>query len=147
MHPLNSVLRFQMFFKIGVLRNFAIFTGKHLHLSNFLIKLQAFKPATLLKRDSNTGVFLLILWNFKEHFFRRTPPDDCFWRKLDTTTYNAIVFLTKFPLRMLWILKKWTFVSDKSKKLFVFACLSQKSVKTLIVFVSSGSSSMYWHIF
>ena len=34
--------------------------GKHLCWSLFLIKLQALglRPATLLKRDSNTGVFL-----------------------------------------------------------------------------------------
>ena len=30
----------QMFFKIGVLKNFVIFTGKHLYWSLFLIKLQ-----------------------------------------------------------------------------------------------------------
>ena len=33
--------RSQMFFKIGVLKNFAIFTGKHLCWSLFLIQLQA----------------------------------------------------------------------------------------------------------
>ena len=48
----------QMFFKLGVLKNFAIFTRKHSYRSLLLIKLQAFKPATLLKRDSNTGAFL-----------------------------------------------------------------------------------------
>ena len=37
--------RLQMFFKIGVLKNSTNFTGKHL------------RPATFLKRDSNTGVF------------------------------------------------------------------------------------------
>ena len=31
----------QMFFKIGALKNFAIFTGKPLYWSLFLIKLQA----------------------------------------------------------------------------------------------------------
>ena len=36
--------RSQMFFKIGVLWNFAIFTVKHLCWSLFLIKLQAFTP-------------------------------------------------------------------------------------------------------
>ena len=41
----------------GVLKNFAIFTGKHLCWSFFLIKLQAYRPAALLKRNSNTGVF------------------------------------------------------------------------------------------
>ena len=32
-----------MFFKIGVLKNFAIFTGKHLCWSLFLVKMQAWK--------------------------------------------------------------------------------------------------------
>ena len=36
-----------MFFKIGVLKNFIRFTGKHLCWSLFLIKLQAFRPAKL----------------------------------------------------------------------------------------------------
>ena len=40
----------------AVLKNFAIFTGKHLCCSLCLIKLQAFRTAVLLKRDSNTGV-------------------------------------------------------------------------------------------
>ena len=31
---------------------------------SFLIKMQAFSPVTLLKRDSNTYVFLTILQNF-----------------------------------------------------------------------------------
>ena len=45
----------------------------------FLIKLQAFRPATLLKRDSNTGVIMWNLRNFQEHFFYRTPfYSDCF---------------------------------------------------------------------
>ena len=56
--------RSQMFFTIGVLKNFAIFTEKHLCWSLFLIKLQALRPATLLKRNSDKGVFLWILPNF-----------------------------------------------------------------------------------
>ena len=51
----------QMFFKIRVLKNFAIFTGKHLCWSLFF---QSIRPATSLKRDSNTGVFLCNLRNF-----------------------------------------------------------------------------------
>ena len=50
--------RSQMFFKIGALKNFTNFTGKHPCWSLFLTKLQALWPATLLKRDSNTSVFL-----------------------------------------------------------------------------------------
>ena len=50
--------------KKGVLRNFAHFTGKHLCWSIILIELQAFRPTALLKRDSNTDVFLWNLQNF-----------------------------------------------------------------------------------
>ena len=57
----------QIFSKIGVLKNFAIFTRKHLFCSLFLIKLQPFRPATLFKKDFNTSVFLWIL-----RFFLRT---------------------------------------------------------------------------
>ena len=45
------------------LKFFKIFTRKHLRLSLFLIKLQSFRAANLLKRDSNTGVFL---WTFSK---------------------------------------------------------------------------------
>ena len=56
--------RSQMFLKIGVLKNVANFTGIHLCWSLFLIKLQSWRPAILLKRDSNTGVILWGLQNF-----------------------------------------------------------------------------------
>ena len=38
----------QMFFKIGVLKNFTIFTRKHLYWNLFLIQLQLSSPATIL---------------------------------------------------------------------------------------------------
>ena len=41
----------QMLVEIGVLKKFVIFTGKRLCWSLFLMKLQGFRPATLLKRD------------------------------------------------------------------------------------------------
>ena len=59
----NKSSRSQMFFKIGVLKNLANFTGKHLCLSIFLIKLKAWRP-TLLKTGSNTGVFPRFFWSF-----------------------------------------------------------------------------------
>ena len=49
--------RSQVIFKIGLLKHFAIFTRKHLCWSYFLIKLHAWRPANLLKRDFNTDVF------------------------------------------------------------------------------------------
>ena len=57
-----------MFFKIGVIRIFATFTG-----NIFGVKTPGLGPATLFKRDFNAGVFLCILRNFYEkYFFYRT---------------------------------------------------------------------------
>ena len=56
-----------MFFKIGVPKNFAKFTGKHLYWSLFLIKFQV----------SPTQVFSCEFWL---QFFFRTPLGNCFWR-------------------------------------------------------------------
>ena len=50
--------RLQMFFKVGVLESYAFLTGKYLRWIHFLIMLQSFRLATLLKRNSNNGVFL-----------------------------------------------------------------------------------------
>ena len=51
--------------KIDTLKDFAIFTEKHLCWSLFLITLQALRSTTLLERDSITYVFLRrILPNF-----------------------------------------------------------------------------------
>ena len=46
-----------------------IFIGKHLCWGLFLIKLQAFRPVTFLKRDSNTGVSCEYCKIFKNSFF------------------------------------------------------------------------------
>ena len=68
----------QMFYKIVVLKNFANSTGKHLCWSLFLKKVAGWRPATLLKRDSDTSVFLRISQFFLKTPFYRTPPGDCF---------------------------------------------------------------------
>ena len=48
----------QIFFKIDALKNLTSFTGKHQCWSLFPTKLLALRPATFIKGDSNTGVFL-----------------------------------------------------------------------------------------
>ena len=48
------IIHSQIFFKIVVIKNFSIFTGKHLCWNLYWIRLQAFRPATILKRDSDT---------------------------------------------------------------------------------------------
>ena len=78
------------------LKFFAKSTGKHLWHSVFLIKLQALSPVTLLKTDSNTGVFQWncewapILKNFCEWLLllHNNPPD---------TTENQPSFLLVNP--------------------------------------------------
>ena len=64
LQPATRSSRSQMFFKKAVFKNFAIFTGKHMCWILFVTKFLAFRAATLLKRDSNTDVFLWILRNF-----------------------------------------------------------------------------------
>ena len=57
--------RLQMIFKIDVLKDFAIFTGKHMYWSLFLIMFQVLRSATLSEGDSITRVFWWwILRNF-----------------------------------------------------------------------------------
>ena len=47
----------EMFFKTGVLKNLVIFTGRHLCWGPF-------RPATLLKRDSNKAILQRIFQKF-----------------------------------------------------------------------------------
>ena len=69
----------EVFCKKAVLKTFVIFTGKHFCWGLFLIKLQAFRPATLLKRNFNTGVFPWTLLNFHKHLLCRKSANGCFW--------------------------------------------------------------------
>ena len=76
----------EVFCKRGVLNNLAMSTGKNLCWSLLLIILHAFIPTTLLKRDSNTGVFPKILWKFYKHLFWRSSANACFC--IYTTCYS-----------------------------------------------------------
>ena len=60
----NRTSRSQMFFKIGALKDFTNITEKHLCWSLFLIKLQALRPAILLKTYSNIVDILQKFQNF-----------------------------------------------------------------------------------
>ena len=67
-----------MFLKIGVLKNFANLIGKQQCWSIFLIKLQAWSPATGLQRylkETPTQVLSCEICEiFKNTFFNITPP-------------------------------------------------------------------------
>ena len=57
--------------KKGVFKSFANFTGKYLWWSLFLIKVQAFRAETLLKRDSNAFGSCEIREIFKNTYFEQ----------------------------------------------------------------------------
>ena len=63
-----------MLYKKSVLKNFVIFIGKHLCWKVFIANVHAYISAILLKRDSNTGVFLTFfcLWVFFHNHSRIT---------------------------------------------------------------------------
>ena len=63
----------QMFFKIGVLKNLEIFTGKHLCLSFPLIKLQALAWNIIKKRLQHRCFPLNIAKFLRTTFFYKTP--------------------------------------------------------------------------
>ena len=65
-----------MFFKIGVIKSFVNFTAKRLCWSHFLIKLQALRSATLLKKKLQHSYFPVKFANF----FLQNTSDGCLWK-------------------------------------------------------------------
>ena len=94
----------EVFYKKAVFKHFAIVIGKHLCYIIFLIKLQHFRPSTLLKRDYKTGVFLWIFRKFQKHVFWRTSANSCF------RICNMIVVITlewcihRLPNLLRWVM-------------------------------------------
>ena len=80
----------QVFYQVGVLKNFAQFTGRYQCWSFFPNELQdgGLKPATLLKKNSSAGGSFQ---NFEEYFFYRTAVDDCFWIYQNINCQNVSV--------------------------------------------------------
>ena len=63
--------------KSTVQKNFANFTGKHLCWSLFFTKLQAFRPAALLKKTP-TLVFSCEIWEILKNTYFEEHLNDCF---------------------------------------------------------------------
>ena len=105
-----------------VLKNFVIFTRKHLRWSLFLIKLQAFKHVTLLKGDSNTGVFVWYCKIFKNSYFgehlRTTASINNnlnfnfvgTWCRFDLIQFLSNVWFTFFEMIYLYLDTWFTFI-------------------------------------
>ena len=71
----------EAFRKKGALKNITKFTWKHLCWSPFFDKVACLRPETLLKRDSNTGIFRWILWSFLRTPFLQNSSAGCFFIK------------------------------------------------------------------
>ena len=120
--------RSQMFFKGGILKSYAIFTGKHLRRSHFFIKSQSVRPATL--KVTPMKVFYCDYCKiFKNSFFHRTLP------LVDSITcerrsYYFKIWHNYFYLKIL-ICKFW--LTD-----WLFSC-SQKTREGIIWFQQEQS--------
>ena len=68
----------EVFYKKAVFKNFAIFTGKHLCWSLFLIKLQALWRGTLFKKRHQHRCFPINIAKFLRTPFWRTFANGCF---------------------------------------------------------------------
>ena len=93
-----------MFFKIDVLENFALFTGKHLCRSLFLIKLHP-RPATLLIKRDSTQVFCCKYCEvLKNSFFCRAPPVATFPFPLFPFLEDLVQYFALFYHHCLWLI-------------------------------------------
>ena len=64
----------EVFYKKGVVKNFAKFTGKHLCQSLFFNKVAGLNPATLLKKETLEQVFSCEFCEISQNIFSyRTP--------------------------------------------------------------------------
>ena len=68
------------------------------------LRSSSFKP--YLKRDSNKGVFLWILWIIQEHLFCKGSINGCFWNTSAGSFFNKVASLTAW--RHLIILERLT---------------------------------------
>ena len=77
-----------MFFILGGITNFAIFTGKHLCWGLFSIKLHIYRYATFLKIDSNTGISCRYCKVLRIAFLKNNS-GGCFWQSYHGTVKSA----------------------------------------------------------
>ena len=82
--------------KMAILKNSAISTGKHLCWNLFLIKLQAFTPATLLK--------LLDVWRLRIHIWKKS-----FYSLFISPSFKKIISYSGELIFMQALMLKWNF--------------------------------------
>ena len=103
-----------MFFRIVVLKNFAMFTGKHLCWRFFLIKLQAFRPPSGLQHRCFPVKFAAFL---------RTPffTEQVRWLLLEISQELSLYWL---HMRMMNIVISWYLLTlQRFFHFFLFYCV------------------------
>ena len=121
-----------MFFKTAAFKNLAIFTGKHLCWSFFLIKSQTWRPAILLKKSptqvlsceyceifKNSFFIEHFWWQLLFHSFLANIPlySDAFHYSEAIETYeNTSTKWVKYFLSTPCIIWRWYVLSSKLKK-------------------------------
>ena len=85
--------------RIGLLRNFAKFTGKHLY--------QSLRPATLLKMRFWHRCFPVNFAKFLREPFYRKPPGDCLCRSSSEAMRDNITLLLMMNFKKCWTLKTY----------------------------------------
>ena len=72
---IETVSSSQIFFKIGVLKNFANFTGKHLWMESLFNTVAGLKACNFITKTLHSGAFLCEICEiFKSTFFYSTSP-------------------------------------------------------------------------
>ena len=151
----------QIFFMTGLLKNFAIFTGKHLYWSLFLIKLEDWRLVFLLK-ETPTQVFFYEYCKifkdsfFMEHLFIILSRNSMWWWILDvwrlyftTVKLGHVAEITSWKIDQNF-LERAVFFSTKIsillQRLFCYFIISilQRFVKELKL--QRETSGSYWTI-
>ena len=108
--------RSQIFFKVSVLKNFAIFTEKHLCWNLFLIKLQIWRPVTWFFIEDLRWLLLII------------PCEHLLFFSHDMRLFEMLIFIIRFT----WILSNiW----------LMFICLKRFILRSYIKRQASATSS------
>ena len=97
LHTLHDLYLFrsrrsQMFLKIGIFKNFAIFTGKNLHISLFLIKRKVLNCKLLLETASHQSCFVKKAFLKNTKFHRKTLTLDSLFNKVADLRYFPVKF-------------------------------------------------------
>ena len=86
----NRNRRTDMFSKKSVLKNFAKFQGSSFVRISFFDEVVDLRPTTLLKKDSDMGVHLIILLNFQKQLILQNISGDCLNKMLNDTLNTFI---------------------------------------------------------